>query len=78
MRKDVDHPSLGSSITIIVVVIISDIHEDDKLFIPSMVFFSLQAFLQHILPQATQLPTIPHRTWRRGNEPHNKIMEVVV
>jgi hypothetical protein len=76
MRKDVDHPPLGISITIIMVVIISDIHGDDRRFIPSMVL-SLQAFLQPTLPQATQLPTIPHHTWRRGNQLDNKMMEAL-
>jgi hypothetical protein len=77
MIKGVDHPPLGTSITIIVVVVISDIHEDDRHFIPTMVSFSLQAFLQLTLPQATQLPTEPLHTLRRGDQLDNKMMEAL-
>jgi len=56
------------------VVIITDIHGDDRPFIPIMVFFSHQAFLQPTLPQATQLFTIPHQTWRRGDKLDSKMM----
>jgi hypothetical protein len=45
------------------VVITADIHADDRRSIPNMVFFSLQAFLQHTLPQVTWLSTVHHRTW---------------
>jgi hypothetical protein len=67
VKKDVDHPHLEISVTFIVVVITTDIHADDKQSIPTMVFFSLQAFPQHTLPQATGLSTVHHQTWQTGN-----------
>jgi hypothetical protein len=60
VKKDVDHLYLEISVTFIVVVITADIHADDRQSIPTMVFFSLQAFLQHTLPQATGLSTVHH------------------
>jgi hypothetical protein len=68
VRKDVGHPHLVIFVTCIIVVITTDIHADDRRSIPNMVFSSLQAFLQHTLPQGTWLSTVHHLTWQTGGQ----------
>jgi hypothetical protein len=74
MRRDVDLLPLETSVAIIEVVAITGIRRGDKRSIPTMVCFFLQALLPPILPQATQLFTVPHQTWRTGYQPDTKRM----
>jgi hypothetical protein len=68
----VDLLPLETSVTVIAVVAIADIHRDDRRSIPTTVFFSLQALLPPTLPQVTQLFTVPPQTWRTSDQPDRK------
>jgi hypothetical protein len=76
MRKDVDQLPLETSVAIDAAVALADIPRGDRRSIATTVFFFLRALLLRILQQATRPFTVPHHTWRTGNQPVTRRMAV--